>query len=69
MLDTYNLMKNEVANCLLYVEKRAAGSIGMTSRGASKFILVGTSFINLDEQIPSKGRLIILEVSTSQSKI
>lgn len=54
-----------MANCLFYLEKAPstlAISQPPTSKQISKFVLVGGAFIDIDENFPSKGKLLIYEI-------
>ena len=52
VMDQQALKRDEVGNCLLCFEK-----------GSSRFVLVGTVLMDIEEQFPQKGRLLIYELS------
>ena len=54
-----HLHKNEVLMSLTQIDKNTTG---IDSAQSSQYILAGTSFLNPDETIPTKGRLLIFKV-------
>lgn len=63
VLTEYHFEKKESVNCLHTVEIRVSpGSLVTTSSAGVKivkYILVGTCYMDMEERIPTKGRLLI----------
>jgi hypothetical protein len=53
----FKLDKTEVPNCLYYNQ-------GSKDSFGNEMIMVGTTYINLQEQVPSSGRLLFLNPTT-----
>ena len=69
-LDAYNLKKNELPNCLYFFEKRSSmPMLNSSSSQLKKYVLVGTAFMDLNENLPTKGRVLIFEIDTSKKKM
>lgn len=65
-----DLKKEEVPNCMLYLEKRQASILSTSSTKQSlKLVLVGTCFMDVDETFPSKGRLLVIEIDTQKRRM
>lgn len=69
--DAFNLKKNELPNCLYYFEKRPTTTIPINSSSnvLKKYVAVGTAFMDIDENLPSKGRVLILEIDVNKKKL
>ena len=67
-IDVFKLDKNEVVNCLLHVQKQVSGTESKGAYGGSNrfvahsYIVVGTAYLQAEETMPTKGRVLIFKV-------
>jgi hypothetical protein len=61
---TYDLEPTEVGITIQYIEKKVtthASTLNLKEFG--RYVLVGTAYLDLNENIPSRGRLLIFEIN------
>lgn len=68
IVEVMNLNKAEVANCIFYFEKKTA-SMTLTVRNSTKYVAIGTAYIDPKEYLPSRGRLLIFEIDSQRRRI
>lgn len=67
-LETFQLDRYEVANCIIQIDKKVSGMIGgiqgSSHRNQSNtYVIIGTAYID-EETMPSKGRLLIFKINS-----
>ncbi|CDW78610.1 dna damage-binding protein 1 [Stylonychia lemnae] len=67
VLDSYDFQKIELPNCIYQFNKKNHPTT-LSIKNQSVLVAIGTAYLDLEEQFPSKGRLIIFEIDFTRKK-